>query len=276
MHSQQNQSEQKPSGQHQDRDMNRDPISGAAGSHPVGVGVGGVTGAAAGGALAGTAFGPIGTLVGAGLGVVAGAAAGKGVAERIDPTGETEYWRNEHQNRPHAKSGDDFDRDFAAAYGFGLQAREQHGPSAFERSENDLRADWERARGESRLSWDEAKSAARDSYERADRTYDTYEASDKHFQSQFEAAGEDGDRNFDEHRPAYRFGVHARTRYGDRPWDQSLQDELRQDWERGGAEARMDWEQALPSIQEAYGSPYIQTRETDDRDNPGAGLFRVR
>ena len=82
-------------------DLNRDPITGAPGSHPVGVGVGGVAGGAAAGALAGTMFGPIGTLIGAAAGVVVGAAAGKGVAERIDPTGETEYWRDEYKNRPY-------------------------------------------------------------------------------------------------------------------------------------------------------------------------------
>lgn len=83
------------------QDSNRDPITGAPGSHPVGVGVGGIAGGAAAGALAGTVFGPLGTLIGAAVGVVAGAAAGKGVAERLDPTVESEYWRQEHQNRPH-------------------------------------------------------------------------------------------------------------------------------------------------------------------------------
>lgn len=42
-------------------DLNRDPISGAPGSHPVGVGVGGVGGAAAG-AMIGAIGGPLGML----------------------------------------------------------------------------------------------------------------------------------------------------------------------------------------------------------------------
>ena len=81
------------------RDANRDPITGTPGAHPVGVGVGGVAGGLAAGAAAGTVFGPIGTLIGAAAGTVIGAAAGKGVAERIDPTGEVDYWRDAHRTR---------------------------------------------------------------------------------------------------------------------------------------------------------------------------------
>lgn len=260
----------------QHRDLNRDPISGAPGSHPVGVGVGGVAGGAAAGALAGTMFGPIGTLIGAGVGVVAGAAAGKGVAERIDPTGEMDYWREEHRNRPYVDQNNDFDRDYAAAYGFGLQAREQHGARGLDRPDTDLKAEWEQSRGQSRLEWEQAKHAALDSFGRADRTYATYEASDSHFESEFANRDDRGDHDFDQHRPAYRYGVQARTRYGDREWDDSLQDELKQDWERNRGASGLSWEEARPSIQAAYGSPYIHTRDNDDRDNPGAGLFRVR
>ena len=43
-------------------DMNLDPISGAPGAHPVGVGLGGTGGAVAGAAI-GSLLGPIGTLV---------------------------------------------------------------------------------------------------------------------------------------------------------------------------------------------------------------------
>ena len=50
------------------RDMNRDPITGEPGSHPVGTGVGSA-GAAAIGAALGAPFGPIGMLVGGAIGV---------------------------------------------------------------------------------------------------------------------------------------------------------------------------------------------------------------
>src|SRR5689334_10211346 len=57
------------------RDMNRDPITGAPGSHPLGTGVGAASGALAGAAV-GSLFGPIGTLIGGAIGTVGGGAAG--------------------------------------------------------------------------------------------------------------------------------------------------------------------------------------------------------
>ncbi len=275
------------SNQNDTRDMNRDPISGAPGSHPVGVGVGGVAGGAVAGALAGTIFGPIGTLIGAGVGVLAGAAAGKGVAERVDPTGEIEYWREEHRNRPYAKDGQDFDRDYAAAYGMGLQAREQPGARDWYSTEAGLEKDWEATRGESRLGWNEAKLAARDSYERADRTLSTYQESDHYFESRFNEADytQEGE-TFEDYRPAYRYGVHARTRYGKRDWDESLDQELARDWDRNRGGSRLAWEQVRSGVQEAFSSPYIDDdynspydQKADynrDNDQPNTGLFRVR
>lgn len=105
------------------RDANRDPITGTPGAHPVGVGVGGVAGGLAAGAAAGTVFGPIGTLIGAAAGTVIGAAAGKGVAERIDPTGEVDYWRDAHRTRPYYSDQYDFQRDYAGVYRAGAVLR---------------------------------------------------------------------------------------------------------------------------------------------------------
>ena len=268
------------------RDLNRDPITGAAGSHPVGVGVGGVAGGAAAGAIAGTFFGPIGTLVGAAVGVVAGAAAGKGVAERIDPTGETEYWREESKNRPYIDKSRDFDREYASAYGFGLQARENQPGRSWEDTEAELQRDWDSSRGTSTLAWDEARDAVRDSWHRAERTYSTYEQSDRHFASSFEKAGyRAGDESFDDYRPAYRYGVLARTRLGAREWDETLDQELAGQWEQNRGNSRLIWERARAGVQEAFASPYIDEKSANyynrsdynQADPPalGAGLFRV-
>jgi len=76
-------------------DANPDPLTGAPGSHPVGVGVGAAGGAAAGAAI-GSVGGPVGTVVGTAVGAVAGGLAGKGVAEAINPTLEDEYWRENY------------------------------------------------------------------------------------------------------------------------------------------------------------------------------------
>src|SRR5690606_2220784 len=103
-------------------DMNRDPITGSPGSHPLGTGVGTTAGGAAG-MVAGAVFGPLGMLVGGTVGTIAGAAAGHGVAERIDPTGEVEYWRGNYASRPYANTQYDYDRDYAPAFRYGVERR---------------------------------------------------------------------------------------------------------------------------------------------------------
>ena len=88
-------------------DANRDPITGAPGSHPAGIGVGAVAGGRPAGAAAGSVAGPVGTVVGAAVGAVAGGLAGKAIAEQIDPTREDAYWRENYSGRPYV------DRDAA-------------------------------------------------------------------------------------------------------------------------------------------------------------------
>ena len=67
-------------------ETNPDPITGAPGAHPVGVGLGAAAGGLAAGAAAGTlAAGPIGTVVGAAVGALVGGLAGKGAAEAMNP-----------------------------------------------------------------------------------------------------------------------------------------------------------------------------------------------
>src|SRR4051812_4529444 len=94
------------------KDENRDPITDAPGSHPVGTGVGAAAAGAAG-AIAGSVVPGIGTAiggaVGAVVGAVAGGLAGKAVAESINPTDEHAYWRDEYRNRDYYKSDLDYD-----------------------------------------------------------------------------------------------------------------------------------------------------------------------
>lgn len=235
------------------RDLNRDPITKAPGAHPVGVGVGGLAGGAAAGAAAGTVFGPVGTLVGAAIGVVAGAAVGKGVAERIDPTGEAEYWRENHKTRSYVKSDYEYDRDYAPAYGFGLQAREADRTRGWDESEDNLKKDWESARSESRLPWEDARPAVRDAWDRTDRTYDLYERADRYHADTFEKAPYRGqDDKFEEYQPAYRYGVHARSRHPDRNWDESLESELSRDWGSRRGTSSLEWDRAKAAVQDAY------------------------
>lgn len=165
------------------RDGNRDPLSGEKGAHPVGTGLGaaaggalagaaaGVAGAAIEGAVAGTVVGgPVGTAVGAGIGIVAGAIggglAGKALAENIDPTEEDRHWRQNYKSQPYASEDASYD-DYGPAYRYGCQSRIQCPESrTFEDAEGEMATGWEKARGTSKLSWGQAKSAARDAWDR--------------------------------------------------------------------------------------------------------------
>jgi uncharacterized protein YcfJ len=147
------------------RDANRDPISGAPGSHPIGTGVGAALGGAAAGAATGTVAGPVGTVIGAAVGAVVGGLAGKGVAEKIDPTREDAYWRENYKTRPYIGKDDRYE-DYGPAYGYGVTAFTRYPDQDFDDVEADLSREWASARGTSTLGWDRARDASRDAWAR--------------------------------------------------------------------------------------------------------------
>ena len=148
----------------EDRDANRDPLSGTSGAHPIGTGVGAALGGAAVGAAAGTVAGPAGTLIGAAIGAVIGGLAGKDVAELIDPTLEETYWRENYTDRPYA-SGAGFD-EYAPAYQYGADIYRKYPGAHFDDLEVELARGWEVSRGPSSLDWADARHAARDAWDR--------------------------------------------------------------------------------------------------------------
>ena len=153
------------------RDTNPDPITGAPGAHPVGVGIGAAGGGATGAAIGTAVGGPIGTAVGAVIGAVAGGLAGKGVAEAIDPTAEDAYWRERHSSQPFARnrSYDEFAPAYRTGYeGFGRHYKEG---TRFEDAEDSLRRDYESSAtaGGNELGWDDARHAAKAAWSRAER-----------------------------------------------------------------------------------------------------------
>jgi uncharacterized protein YcfJ len=152
-----------------DAQENRDPITGAAGAHPVGTGIGAAAGGVAAGAAVGTlAAGPIGTAIGAAVGAIAGGLAGKAVAEHFDPTVEEAYWRNSYEREPYYQSGMEYD-DYAPAYRLGYESRSRYTGGSFDDVERDLATDYQSQRGSSRLSWDHAKHATRAAWDRIER-----------------------------------------------------------------------------------------------------------
>lgn len=148
---------------------NRDPLTGAIGSHPVGTGIGAALGGAAAGAATGTVVGPVGTVIGAAVGAIAGGLAGKGIAEAIDPTREDAYWRENYSSRPYVSQGSKYD-DYGPAYLYGVNAFSKNPNRKFEDVQADLGRDWNSSRGTSALDWDRARSATRDAWDKLGRS----------------------------------------------------------------------------------------------------------
>ena len=145
--------------------MNRDPITDAPGSHPVGTGLG-TTGGAVAGAVVGSIAGPLGTLVGGVVGAIAGAGIGHVTGEAVNPTAEEAYWRGAYINEPYYDSNYTFD-DYAAAYRrAGLVRRKGAADLTWEQAESDLKTDWMRNKNTSRLRWDQASVASRAAWDR--------------------------------------------------------------------------------------------------------------
>lgn len=149
------------------KDMNRDPITGAPGSHPVGTGVGAAAGGATG-AVIGAVGGPVGMLAGAAVGAIVGGLAGKGVGEAVNPTVEDAYWRGQYNNEPYYVKERTYD-DYAPAYRTGYEAQSRYEGKRFDEVESDLQRDYETTRGNARLSWNDAKQATRAAWDRVER-----------------------------------------------------------------------------------------------------------
>ena len=150
------------------KDANRDPITGAPGSHPVGTGLGAAAGGAATGAAVGTVAGPVGTAVGMAAGAIVGGLAGKGIAEKIDPTVEDTYWRQTYTTRPYYDKTTPYDA-YAPAYRTGYEGYGRYYGKKWDQVEKDLRTDYERTAGKTNLGWDRAKLATRDAWDRVER-----------------------------------------------------------------------------------------------------------
>ena len=148
-------------------DMNRDPITGTPGAHPVGTGVGAAAGATAGAAI-GSVAGPVGTIVGGVVGAVAGGLGGKAAGEAVNPTAENAYWQENYKNEPYVNKSYDYN-EYAPAYRTGYENRAKYAGKSFDQAEPMLRSDYEAAKGNSRLAWDDAKGATRAAWHRVER-----------------------------------------------------------------------------------------------------------
>lgn len=157
---------------------NRDPITGEAGSHPIGTTLGAAAAGTAG-AIVGSIAGPVGIVVGSALGVAAGGAAGHNAAETMNPTRSVDiepYLKQSFANRSYAAHGE-YD-DFRPAYAFAARER-----SALEQPrrwddelEAELRARWEAEPDTADQRWEDVSPAVRDAWAEADARIRSYDA----------------------------------------------------------------------------------------------------
>ena len=149
-----------------EKDLNKDPITGEPGAHPLGVGAGAASAGAAG-AVIGSVVGPIGTVAGAVIGAVAGGLAGKGVAESIDPTAEDAYWRTTYHSRPYVTKGTTYE-EYEPAYRYGWESRSKHQGKSFDQVETELQSSWNTPKNHSLSEWNKARPVVRDAWDHFD------------------------------------------------------------------------------------------------------------
>jgi hypothetical protein len=152
-------------------DLNRDPLSGAPGAHPLGTGAGALSGGLAGAVVGSLAGGPVSALIGAVAGAVAGAAAGKELGESINPTAEEIYWREYYTREPYYVEHKNYEY-YAPGYRTGWEGRARGSGRRFEDAEGELRAAYERLRTGDEPDWSVGREAARAAWERIDHNWE--------------------------------------------------------------------------------------------------------
>jgi len=142
----------------------KDPLSDKR-EHPGGTAAGAAAAGAAGGAIGTAVAGPVGGIVGIAVGAVAGGMAGKAVAEKVNPTVEDAYWRENWSKRPYADASLGYEH-YQPAYRHGWESRMMHGEREWDQIEADLEKSWAQRRGHSALDWARARLATRDAWDR--------------------------------------------------------------------------------------------------------------
>jgi len=149
-------------------DLNRDPITGTPGAHPLGTGAGAATGSVAGGVAGLAVGGPVGGVIGAAIGALAGGLAGKSAAESVNPTAEELFWKETYIREPYYVAGKTFEY-YAPGFRAGWEGRVRHDGRTFEAAEPELMADYGLTRSELDPAWQDVRAAARAAWDRVDR-----------------------------------------------------------------------------------------------------------
>ena len=153
-----------------EQDLNRDPITGTPGAHPLGTGAGAAPGGVAGAAVGLAVGGPVGAVIGAAVGALAGGLAGKSAAEAVNPTAEEKFWRETYIREPYYVAGRNYEY-YAPAFRAGWEGRVRYDGRTFEDAEPQLKAEYARAKAVLDRGWLDVRPAARAAWDRVDRSW---------------------------------------------------------------------------------------------------------
>ena len=152
-----------------EEDLNRDPLTGTPGAHPLGTGAGAASGGVAGAAIGMAVGGPVGSVVGAAIGAIAGGLSGKSAAEAVNPTAEETYWRETYLREPYYVPGKPFEY-YAPGFRAGWEGRVRYDGRTFDEAEPELAAEYLFTKSELDPPWADVKAAARAAWNRVDRS----------------------------------------------------------------------------------------------------------
>lgn len=127
--------------------------------HVLGTGSAALAGGAAGAAIGAVVAGPVGLAIGAAAGGALGAVAGDRASEAVDGREDLGHFQQIFRTMPYYVGGHDW-HDYAPAYRYGLQSRDQFRGRTLGEVESQLQGGWESAaRFGSRLDWGQARPA---------------------------------------------------------------------------------------------------------------------
>ena len=149
-------------------ELNRDPITGTPGAHPLGTGAGAASGGVAGAAVGLAMAGPIGGVIGAAVGAITGGLAGKSAAESANPTSEEIFWRETYVREPYYVQGRAYEY-YAPGFRAGWEGRVRHDGRSFDDAEPQLKVDYNLTKTELDPDWQDVRPAARAAWDRVDR-----------------------------------------------------------------------------------------------------------
>jgi len=150
-----------------EEELNRDPISGTPGAHPLGTGAGAASGGVAGAAVGMAVGGPVGAMVGAAVGVVAGGLAGSSTAEAFNPTAEEKFWRETYVREPYYTKGREYEY-YAPGFRAGWQGRVRNDGRSFDEAEPMLKSGYDLGKSQLDPDWIDVRPAARAAWDRVD------------------------------------------------------------------------------------------------------------